>query len=48
MISTEGYIGAAMADAVLEMYRTDEMVQSQELFGEDVKIKSPFDVLLED
>ena len=48
MISTEGYIGAAMADAVLEMYRTDEMLQSQELFGEDVKIKSPFDVLLED
>ena len=48
MISTEGYIGAAMADAVLEMYRTDEMVQSQELFGEDVKVKSPFDVLLED
>jgi len=49
MISTKGYIGAALADAYLESVRSGESSQSEELFNQQNNIpKSSLDILLKE
>lgn len=47
MISTKGYIGAALADAYLESIRSGESSQSEELFTPNTNRDELFNILLE-
>ena len=47
MISTKGYIGAALADAYLELIRSGESSQSEELFTPNTNRDELSNILLE-
>ena len=47
MISTKGYIGAALADAYLESIRSGESSQSEELFTPNTNRDELSNILLE-